>query len=137
MRAMNWSLMIGGSILAGMGIVHFVWIIWDKLYPRWLTPANDAVRVTMQSTTVRASSGRATMWDAWVGYNLSHTTALLVFGAGAFSLGWHVAQPAIVMRWILVLISMIYVGLSLRFWFLAPTLGFIIATVCFVIALIQ
>ena len=134
---MNWPLMIGGGILALMGIVHFAWVIWDKFDPRWLAPVDDPVTVAMQRTTVRVSNGRATIWDAWIGYNLSHTTALLVFGAGAFSLGWHIAQPAPVMLGILVLISLIYVGLSLRFWFVLPTLGFTAATVCFVIALVR
>lgn len=127
---------IGGSIFALMGVVHGLLAVVDVFRPTRFAPADDAVRLAMKSTGVRFSRGRANVWDAWLGFNISHGLGLLLFGAGAAWLGWSIEDVAITRSalTLLVGIGLIYFLLSVRFWFWAPAVGTAVATACFVAA---
>ena len=77
------------------------------------------------------------MWNAWLGFNISHSVGLFLFGAAAIWLAMNLTnyseltKPGLV---ILVAGSVVYLVLSLRFWFYAPTISIAIATVCFAVA---
>lgn len=129
-------LIIGGLLFAGMGLVHGLASLADVFRPTQFTPADDRVRLAMQSTNVRFLRARASVWNAWLGFNLSHSLGLLVFGAASIGLGlWLerlpgsrplLAAPAV--------ISLAYLALALRFWFWAPAALFAVATACFAAA---
>jgi hypothetical protein len=129
-------LLIGGSIFAFMGGGHALLSVADVFRPTQFTPMDDAVRLAMKSTGVRLSRGRANLWDAWLGFNISHGIGVFLFGAAAVWLGLNLERGDVA-RWMLVVLSsigLIYFLLSVRFWFFAPAIGSAVATACFVAA---
>jgi hypothetical protein len=129
-------LIIGGSIFAFMGGVHGLLSVVDVFRPTQFAPIDDLARLAMKSTGVRFSGGRANMWEAWLGFNISHGLGMLLFGAAGVWLGLnleHVEVERAVLA-IPVGIGLIYFLLSVRFWFYAPAVGSAVATACFVAA---
>jgi hypothetical protein len=130
------ALVIGGLVFVGMALVHGVVSTIDVFRPTQFTPGDDSVRLTMKSTTVRFLRARATMWDAWLGFNISHSLGMLVFGSVAVWLGLnleHVRVSSAVLA-LPVIIGFAYFFLSVRFWFHAPAIASGVATICFVAA---
>jgi hypothetical protein len=129
----NQLLIIGGSIFALMGILHGLVAVIDVFRPRQFTPVDDSVQLAMKSTNVRFLKARASMWDAWLGFNISHSLGLFVFGGAIVWLGLSIAHIEIAksVLFIPVVIGLIYFFLSVRFWFYAPTLASAVATACF------
>lgn len=129
-------IIIGGSIFAFMGIWHGLLSVVDVFRPTQFAPTDDSVRLAMKSTGVRFSRGRANMWDAWLGFNISHGLGLLLFGAAAAWLGWNMEDVAVARSALAIPvgIGLIYFLLSVRFWFWAPAVGSALATACFVAA---
>jgi hypothetical protein len=129
-------LILGGSLFALMGIVHGSVSFADVFRPAQFTPLDDSVREAMKSTGVRFARGRTSMWDAWLGFNLSHSAGLLIFGATTIWLGRNLTDlaPSQAVLAIPAGVGLIYLALAVRFWFFAPAIGFAAATVCFVAA---
>lgn len=129
-------LVTGGVVFVGMGVVHGVVSVIDVLRPTQFAPVDDSVRLAMKSTSVRFLKARASMWDAWLGFNISHSLGMFIFGATVVWLGLNlkdvnVSSAALAMP---AVIGLIYFVLSVRFWFWAPAVAFTIATACFVMA---
>lgn len=126
----------GGIIFALMDCTHGLVASLDVFRPTQFTPEDDAVRLAMKSTRVRFLNARALVWEAWLGFNISHGLGMLLFGAATIWLGLHmklveVSTSALAFP---TMISLIYFLLSLRFWFYLPTLCFALATACFAAA---
>lgn len=125
---------VGGFILAAMGGLHAVLALADDFAPRFFTPVDDSVRERMADTQV-AFSAHLNMWHSWLGFNVSH-------GLGAFSFGTMCVllalfEPAAVTgRGPLLLfgavVSLLYLALSVRFWFRGSTTGIAVASACLV-----
>jgi hypothetical protein len=130
-------IMIGGGIFAFMGLAHGLGTLLDVFRPTLFTPMDDSVRVGMRSTGVKFTGGRADMWNAWLGFNLSHSLGVLIFGAAAVWLGLNMDQVKVTSSMLVapIVIGLIYLILSIRFWFFAPTIGSAVATGFFVVAL--
>jgi hypothetical protein len=129
-------LIIGGFIFTIMGVWHASLSVIDVFRPTQFAPMDDSVRLAMKSTGVRFSGGRANVWDAWLGFNISHGFGMILFGTAAIWLGLnleHVEVARAVLA-ISVVIGLIYFLLSVRFWFYAPAVGSAVATVCFMAA---
>ncbi len=90
----------------------------------------------MQQSSIRLHR-TINLWDAWLGFNLSHSLGVVLFGAAFLYVGVH--EPiAFAQSWLLqacaVAVSAIYLILSLKFWFSKPAIGSAIGLVCFVMA---
>jgi hypothetical protein len=86
----------------------------------------------MAESQLRLARGGTTMWRAWVGFNFSHSLGVVVFGlvciyAGTM-LGKMVIPPLALL--IFVAVALIYLTLSVLYWFRIPTLCVALATVC-------
>jgi hypothetical protein len=128
------ALLIGGLIFVMMGVVHGVLAVIDVFQPTQFTPVDDSVRMAMKSTTVRFLRARANVWDAWLGFNISHGIGMVVFGSAVVWLGLnlqHVASVDIALAGP-VIVGFIYLLLSVRFWFYAPAVASSVATAFFV-----
>jgi hypothetical protein len=127
---------VGGSIFVVLGAVHALLTVVDVFRPTAFTPVDDAVRLAMRSTGVRFARGRANVWDAWLGFNISHSVGMFLVGAAAVWLGVNLERVG-VSRGALALLAavgLVYLVLSVRFWFRVPTAGFAVATACFAAA---
>jgi hypothetical protein len=129
-------LMVGGSIFVLMGCIHGVVALIDVFQPTQFTPMDDSVRLAMKSTRVRFLTARANVWDSWLGFNISHSLGMLIFGVAAIYLAV-ITKQITVAKMVLVFptaIGTIYFILSLGFWFYAPAVGSLAATICFLAA---
>jgi len=68
------------------------------------------------------------MWDAWLGFNLSHSLGAILFGV--------VCTNMTAKSWLafLAMVSVIYLVLAIRFWFNLPAIAIATATACLLIA---
>ena len=136
MPVVRFLLELGGGIFLLLGILHALYTFLDIREPRRLVPQEPSVALAMAESPLRLARGGTTMWRAWVGFNFSHSLGAMLFGmlcAGAGLVLGTVVLPAWIL-FVLVLIALIYVGLSVLYWFRIPTMGITLATVCLVIA---
>jgi len=126
----------GGSIFVLMGLVHGLVSLADVFRPSQFAPADDSVRVAMKSTTVRFLKARANVWDAWLGFNISHGLGMLIFGTAAVYLGASLEHMAVAQSALLIpaTIAATYFLLSMRFWFWLPATSSAVAVICFMAA---
>lgn len=94
-----------------------------------LTPNDDELRRVMQTSHLRLDRS-INLWDAWIGFNLSHSLSLLLLGGGLGWLAlWH--YPVLIqnlpLQAVVVGFAVIYLILSLRFWFRVPSLCLAVA----------
>ena len=125
-------LVFAGAIYAGLGALHAVFTLMDERLPRRLAPDDPAVTAAMQVSKLRLSRGEVTMWQAWISFNLTHSLAAIMFGAGCIVVAaWF--GVVVFPPWVLFLlagISLVFALIGLRYWFGIPRAGAVIATVC-------
>ncbi|HEY3056290.1 MAG TPA: hypothetical protein VGK31_10210 [Thermoanaerobaculia bacterium] len=117
----RYLVLFAGAIFCALGLLHAVYTFLKRL-----APVDPNVIEQMRSTTVRLSRGRTDMWNAWIGFNLSHSLGAVLFGVLCIT----AALPV----WILVLIATIYEVLALKFWFRVPAIAIGIAGASLLIA---
>lgn len=77
------------------GAVHGLATLVDTIRPRFFTPIERSVRPVLDSTGIRfrelfpGGSGAPSLWRAWLGFNLSHSLGLSVFGLFCLLLAVH------------------------------------------------
>src|SRR5687767_13326030 len=112
-------LTIGGIIFILLGTVHGVLTLRDISKPRAFTPTDDAVRIAMQGARLALNS-RINLWQAWLGFNLSHSLGLALFGSVLLLVAWrHFPAFADSPLWqaAAAIVAGTYLVLSMRFWF--------------------
>ena len=122
-----------------LGVLHAVFTALDMRNPRRLVPKDAAVADAMAKTTIRLAPSR-TMWRAWVGFNLSHSLGAVVFGLLYLLLAvleFDVLTSRPVFVYLAVIIGGIYVTLSLKYWFIVPTVGTGLGTLCFLLGAVM
>jgi hypothetical protein len=75
-------------------------------------------------------------WNAWIGFNLSHSLGLVLFGAlyGGIALGDFSFVAGSLFLWVsAVVVGLVYLLLALRFWFWLPATVSAVGTLCFVL----
>jgi len=136
MPVVRFLLELGGGIFLLLGILHALYTFLDIREPRRLVPQEPSVALAMAESSLRLARGGTNMWRAWVGFNFSHSLGAILFGMLCIGAGL-VLGTLVLPAWILfvlVLIALLYVGLSVLYWFRIPTMGIALATVCIVIA---
>ena len=131
------SLTVGAAILCVLGLAHGVLTLRDMRQPRAFTPTDSAVREAMKTARL-ALNPRVNLWQAWLGFNLSHSLGVLVFGGALLWLGSRhldVFRESVVVQSGAVGIAAIYFLLSIRFWYWGPALGTGLALACFITAI--
>ncbi len=118
-------LAVAGTVFLVMGALHGVLTLEDVRKPRAFTPTDDAVRLAMQGTRL-AFNPRANFWQAWLGFNLSHSLGVVLFGGCLLLLAW-LHFPAFASSHLLQAVAggvaAAYFAVALRFWFWGPALG--------------
>jgi hypothetical protein len=126
---------LGGAIFMLLGTLHGIYTLADIRHPRRLVPADAGVMAAMRASGVRLARGsKITMWQAWVGFNLSHSLGAIVFGAAAAA--WSL-WPAATASWLAALpaaVGLLYGAIGWRCWFWMPNTGIAIATLCLMAA---
>jgi hypothetical protein len=68
-------MVLSASIIFTLGVTHLVYTFWGPL----LTPRDPALQISMSQTSPVVTK-ETTMWRCWVGFNASHSMALILFG---------------------------------------------------------
>ncbi|WP_049823406.1 hypothetical protein [Bradyrhizobium sp. WSM2254] len=75
----------GAAVFVALGTYHAVLTLMDLRVPRTFTPTDDGVRMAMREARL-ALNESVNLWDAWMGFNLSHSLALMMFGGGLIAI---------------------------------------------------
>jgi len=125
--------LIGSLPLIILGAMHLVFTLKDRTKPRLIVPRSAEMIKDMQREPLRLTD-ETTMWRAWIGFNISHSMAVLLVGLGYFYLTaryFSVIQQDIIFLWAAPALSCIFAILSKCFWFSRPLAGSLISTVFF------
>jgi hypothetical protein len=128
-------ILLGAAILGFLGLAHLFFLYaTDKLVAR-----DRTVVAAMQRTSPVLTSA-TTMWQAWIGFNASHSRGALLMAVFYLVLaGTHmeVIRETIAFIIIAIVVSLVYLYLAHRYWFRTPFVGIALATACFVLAAIR
>ena len=117
------------AILFGLGVLHLVYTFRGPL----LRPRDRELQARMEAVSPLITR-QTTMWKAWIGFNASHSIALMLFGAayGYLALG-HAdllfRSVFLVSLGLIVLLG--YVFLAGRYFFRIPLRAVIGATLLY------
>ncbi|MGX5172504.1 LIC_13387 family protein [Aliikangiella sp. IMCC44653] len=123
-------IIVGASIFGVLGIVHLLFTFFTNKFHAF----NNHVTESMKGTSPVLTK-ETTMWDAWVGFNASHSLGAISIAAIYIPLAvfnMEVISENIYYSIFVTIISIAYLGLAYKYWFRVPFFGFAIATVCFI-----
>jgi hypothetical protein len=127
-------MVLGASIFGVLGTLHLAYTFFtDKFLPR-----DRAVMDAMKGTSP-VLTREITMWDAWIGFNGSHSLGAIMIAA--FYILLALQHPEVLVQsksfaLLGVATGAAYLWLAHAYWFRIPFMGIAVATACFVFALI-
>jgi hypothetical protein len=118
------------------GVGHGAITLRDLRHPRAFTPPDATLRQAMQQSSIRFRPD-INLWRAWLGFNLTHSLGLVVFGAAFLYIG--IFQPgtfasSLLVQSFAVVVSAAYLVVSSKYFFVHPVIGSAIGLVCFLAA---
>jgi hypothetical protein len=125
---------IGALIFLILGIFHGVLTLQDLSNPRTLAPPDQALLQAMQESSI-VIHPQTNLWQAWLGFNLSHSLGLVMFGGTFLAIGLFYFSTFAQILWLkgcAILISTAYLIMSIKFWFRKPAIVSGIGLACFV-----
>lgn len=126
----------GAGIFSLLGLIHAIYTFQDLSRPRHFTPRDAGLRAAMQQAAV-ALHPKINLWKAWLGFHFSHSLGLLMFGGAFLYVGiFHPEffSQSLFVQGCSILVSAIYLALSLKFWFSKPAIYTGISMGCFILA---
>lgn len=116
-----------------LGTTHLVYTFWsNKFSPR------DAQLMTLMQNVSPRITRHTTMWQAWIGFNASHSMGAMLFGLVYGYLAINHSALLFASAFLLVVGLAMLVGflvLGVRYWFRIPIIGIAIALACYVLAI--
>lgn len=133
---LSFLIVLGAAPFLLMGAAHGALALRDLARPRAFTPPDPALRDAMRASGVRFHRD-INLWRAWMGFNLTHSLGLVVFGGALAYIG--VAAPARfaasgLLQGVAVLVAGAYLALSHAFFFSRPVAGSALGLLAFVAA---
>ncbi len=127
-------MVLSASVIFALGAAHLVYTFWG---PK-LTPRDPALQISMSQVSPVITK-ETTMWRCWVGFNASHSMALilfgLVFGFLALAHGQLLFQsPFLLIVGLAMLVG--FVVLCKIYFFSAPLAGVSISLACYVASIL-
>jgi hypothetical protein len=101
-----------------------------------LSPSDPSLAESMARSTILLT-GRTDMWRAWVGFNLSHSLGAVLFGVLVVLVGRTSASfgnNATLFLPLAVVVSIVYLGLGMAYWFRTPIIGIGLSVFLFSVA---
>ncbi|HRI62150.1 MAG TPA: hypothetical protein PK228_20560 [Saprospiraceae bacterium] len=124
------------------GSLMFLWLGTVHLYYTFFTNrflAKDPETVQGMKNTHPLLTNRTTMWDAWVGFNASHSMGAIFLGIINIILAsqyLYVLKDSFSMLLLTMVTVLFYLFLAKKYWFKIPLAGIAVATICYGIATI-
>jgi len=125
-------LIIGASIFGILGTFHLIYTFFTNKFDAYDPSVTEAMKNTSLILTKDTS-----VWNAWVGFNASHSLGAMLFAGiyiplSAFHL--NVIQDSLWFSFLPVLIGLSYLALAKKYWFKIPFVGILISSICFLSA---
>jgi hypothetical protein len=121
-------------ILLYLGSVHLAYTLLTHKF----NPTEGQLESSMKQVAPRISN-EMTMWKAWMGFNVSHSMGLLLFGliyGYMVVYRWEVLRTSYFLAGTGLLMLVGYVVLARIFWFTAPLIGVSAATLLYVVGFV-
>jgi hypothetical protein len=118
-------MVLSAGIAFTLGVVHLVYTFWGTK----LTPRDPALRVSMTQIAPVITKD-TTMWRCWMGFNATHSMALILFGLVFGFLAVMHGELLFQSRFLLIVgVAMLggFVAVSKFYFFSAPLLGMSLA----------
>lgn len=128
-----WLYIAGAAPFILLGGLHVLYTVLDEFSPRRLAPKDKGVVTAMRMSPLGLTS-QTTMWQAWIGFNLSHGIGAVGFGLLYLYLAlFHApfladAGPLLMAAPV---VASLYFLLALRYWFSVPAIGTAIGAALF------
>ena len=126
--------LLGALVFGALGAIHLAYTFWsDKLLPR------DQAAVDAMKGTTLVLTRQTTIWDAWIGFNASHSLGALLLAVFYVLLAaQHMEVLARSQSLLLpgIVAGCVYVWLAHAYWFRTPFIGVTIGTACLAAAFI-
>jgi hypothetical protein len=123
-------MVLSAGIIFTLGAIHLIY----TFYGLQLTPRDPALQISMSQVSPVISK-ETTMWRCWVGFNATHSMALLLFGLVFGFLALAHGEVLFHSPFLLVVGLAMLAGLVVLcklFFFRVPLIGVSIALVCYV-----
>ena len=127
-------LIVGAAIFGVLGALHLYYTFFTNMFMTCDRKVAEAMKATSPLLT-----NRTTMWNAWIGFNGSHSLGAIFIAMFYILLATtHMEVIRETKSFILlaVLIGVSYLALAIKYWFRIPLIGILIATICFAISAI-
>lgn len=122
-------ILVGFSIFGILGTIHLAYTFFTNKFEAYDSSVTEAMKKTSPILTKET-----TVWDAWVGFNASHSLgAILVAGIYIPLTVSHfvVLQESLWFSILPVIIGFSYLALAKKYWFKIPFIGILISALCF------
>jgi hypothetical protein len=122
-------LILGASIFGILGTVHLLFTFFTNKFEAYDSAVTEAMQETSPILTKETS-----IWDAWVGFNASHSLGAMLVAAFYIPLTvsyFSIIQQSVWFSFLPVLIGLSYLALAKKYWFRIPFVGVSISTICF------
>ena len=121
---------IGASIFGVLGTIHLIYTFFTNKFDAY----DPLVTASMKSSSPVLTK-ETTMWNAWVGFNASHSLGAMLIAGFYIPLTisyFSIIQESYWFSLLPIVIGFSYLFLAKRYWFKIPFLGVFIATLCFI-----
>ena len=122
----------GSAIFLALGALHLYYTFFSSKF----AARNKAVVIAMKNSTP-VLTNETTMWNAWIGFNASHSAGAIFIGLINIILVvqyFPVLQNSLVMQLLNIATVVFYCWLARKYWFRIPFTGILLSTGCFVVA---
>lgn len=124
------TLIVTGALLfGGLGTLHLAYTLFTNKF----SARDPATEAAMKATSPVLTS-RTSLWDAWIGFNASHSLGAMLFAAVYLVLAighMPMLRESPALLWLAVLAATSYLALAQRYWFRTPLVGIALGTACF------
>jgi hypothetical protein len=127
-------MVLSAGIAFTLGVVHLVYTFWGTK----LTPRDPALQISM-SQIAPVITKDTTMWRCWMGFNATHSMALILFGLVFGFLAVMHGELLFQSRFLLIVgVAMMggFVAVSKLYFFSAPLLGTSFALACYLASVV-
>ncbi len=128
----KYFLILGSLLILILGVIHLYYTFFSNKFL-----ARDAETVERMKKYSPLLTKRTTMWEAWVGFNGSHSLGAIFFGMVNLILALQyveIFQKSIGILILDDLTLLFYQFLAIKYWFKIPIAGIAVSAFCFLAA---
>lgn len=127
-------MVISAAVIFALGTAHLIFTFVGAK----LTPRDPALKIRMSEVSPVITK-EATMWSFWIGFNISHSMAAMLFGLiyGFLAIahgGLLFSSPYLLIVGLLTVGGLFVVGKV--YWFSGPFIGISISLACYIASVI-